>query len=1045
MSQSGKILHLYVEVRSVADEERKTPVDVEKTESPMLTAPDILLNSQYGGTNVPHGQISPRGVLHKGGCSTPSLASSKSTSRHSVSFQLHPDHDADQPSTQHQKSLPYDEISQLLSVLQTGHSGSTYHLVCSPSERDPFFGREPQFSGRFTAPPTPSGTRKACNPSMILGTDEGRRSIATFSYIEKAKVKSVDSHYSILCHNEPQNPFKKTMEDRATSLQLRKRLSDPMSFNSLESMNNCSSKQLSQCLGNSHVGSPDFRRATLGVAREATSRALEEFGSPKLKQKLGGNHTEKGYNARRGEQHRCRSWSGSPIIPASSRTLPPKATLMDQEQNSSFYRLPRSPATDQLSNHAKQAYLTMSHSTANFHDCLNQKTQSRHRPTLPSCKPTAIQHDLPAMTVTQPPSNCMSESQHQPHKVNFNMAKSKTNAERGEAHQSGRTNLSPAASPEAARKLAEEAAKLSKIMEARRSPSPTPSSTEMIRSESPRLRLPRELQLHGTSQDSHFSSNSQVLEHNCKQGHVKNVQQSLQANHLLPHLGRTSTGAPSRLNLPDIKSSSAIRDLQKELVAKDSCHFSSLKVDKNAPNYEDREQDVLRCHIKEHNRKSFTKSDPESSADCTLQQKYGMEKSFFKDKERVQVFNNQKRNNSASCSLDNQPKLTAHQNETKVDRKAKNEANVAAAQSYCGIKASPLSDSLHEKDCTSSGTNQKTSDSGKTGIHPESGQGLQRGSVHSQKIARAKWEFLFGSHSEDHSKNKGSSTPPSNDSTSPTSSPLSTHQRPNTAQSRHCKSSSSLKPSYHDVKPDQVDFFNPSKTTSNIRHAVKYSETDIDAVPLRSYRETDLDEVMLAEQEEVDSAFGSNRSVLGTSDTSSISPMNGVLCPQTDGEEELQDEEVVSWASVRMQGDKKRQYATSDGDTVFCRLLRGPLDCQPDSHTALKSPITVTSPCRVSADALDSFSRHFESIMESHRAKGTSYSSLDSEDITPSGPPIFTFDFPTLTPEIQSQICESAKQITELNFPSLTSPELPAVTDLMEASQDKSSVYEDGS
>lgn len=29
-----------------------------------------------------------------------------------------------------------------------------------------------------------------------------------------------------------------------------------------------------------------------------------------------------------------------------------------------------------------------------------------------------------------------------------------------------------------------------------------------------------------------------------------------------------------------------------------------------------------------------------------------------------------------------------------------------------------------------------------------------------------------------------------------------------------------------------------------IRHTIKYSETDLDAVPLRCYRETDLDEVI---------------------------------------------------------------------------------------------------------------------------------------------------------------------------------------------------------
>lgn len=88
--------------------------------------------------------------------------------------------------------------------------------------------------------------------------------------------------------------------------------------------------------------------------------------------------------------------------------------------------------------------------------------------------------------------------------------------------------------------------------------------------------------------------------------------------------------------------------------------------------------------------------------------------------------------------------------------------------------------------------------------------------------------------------------------------------------------------------------------------------------------------------------------------------------------------------------------------------------------------------------------------MESHRAKGTSYSSLDSVDLLTSGSTsVFTFDLPTLTPEIQvgqrgcfqrrrtsdascvtnvclcvqSQICESAKQIIELSFAPLAHPE----------------------
>uniref|UniRef100_A0A8C9T891 Pleckstrin and Sec7 domain containing n=1 Tax=Scleropages formosus TaxID=113540 RepID=A0A8C9T891_SCLFO len=203
----------------------------------------------------------------------------------------------------------------------------------------------------------------------------------------------------------------------------------------------------------------------------------------------------------------------------------------------------------------------------------------------------------------------------------------------------------------------------------------------------------------------------------------------------------------------------------------------------------------------------------------------------------------------------------------------------------------------------------------------------------------------------------------------------------------------------HNVQHVEVELVTPppaaagaSPKTGIIRRTIKYSETDLDAVPLRCYRETNIDEV-LAEQEEADSAFGSNRSVMGTSGAGS-SPLEGALYVRTDGEEdleeELQDEEVVSWAS---------------------------------SPTALKSPIAVTSPRRVSEDGLDTFSRHFESIMESHRAKGTSYSSLDSEDLLTSSQAVFTFDLPTLTPEIQGQICQSARDIIELSFAPLAQSE----------------------
>ncbi|XP_027139157.1 PH and SEC7 domain-containing protein 1 isoform X2 [Larimichthys crocea] len=188
-------------------------------------------------------------------------------------------------------------------------------------------------------------------------------------------------------------------------------------------------------------------------------------------------------------------------------------------------------------------------------------------------------------------------------------------------------------------------------------------------------------------------------------------------------------------------------------------------------------------------------------------------------------------------------------------------------------------------------------------------------------------------------------------------------------------------------------------------------------------------EAEAAEEAEADSAFGSNRSVLGNS----FSPADASPKPRTargkgdeeeeDEEEEEEEEGVVSWASVRMLGDKQRQRATKDEDEVFSLLLKGPLGAS-NSHGGLKSPISIGSPRRPSDSNLDSFSRHFESIMESHRAKGTSYSSLDSVDLLTSGSTsVFTFDLPTLTPEIQSQICESAKQIIELSFAPLAHPD----------------------
>lgn len=68
--------------------------------------------------------------------------------------------------------------------------------------------------------------------------------------------------------------------------------------------------------------------------------------------------------------------------------------------------------------------------------------------------------------------------------------------------------------------------------------------------------------------------------------------------------------------------------------------------------------------------------------------------------------------------------------------------------------------------------------------------------------------------------------------------------------------------------------------------------------------------------------------------------------------------------------------------------------------------------------------------MESHRAKGTSYSSLDSLDpLTSSTQTVLTFDLPTLTPQVQGQIYQSVRQIVELSFAPLAHIEMPSLSE----------------
>uniref|UniRef100_A0A7N8YGH9 PH and SEC7 domain-containing protein 1-like n=1 Tax=Mastacembelus armatus TaxID=205130 RepID=A0A7N8YGH9_9TELE len=241
-------------------------------------------------------------------------------------------------------------------------------------------------------------------------------------------------------------------------------------------------------------------------------------------------------------------------------------------------------------------------------------------------------------------------------------------------------------------------------------------------------------------------------------------------------------------------------------------------------------------------------------------------------------------------------------------------------------------------------------------------------SLHCQRIARAKWEFLFGTPAEGAAELV--TPPPAIIGTSP--------------------------------------------KTGIIRRTLKYSETDLDAVPLRCYRETDIDEVLLAEQDDADSAFGSNRSVQGTSGTGS-SPLGGLAYGRTDGEEVEDRREEREEEEEEEEEDEEDEEEEEEEEEEMV------------SWATLKSPISVSGP-RCATE--DTFSRHFESIMESHRAKGTSYNSLDSEELlTSSTQTVLTFDLPTLTPAIHGPVCQSARQIVQLSFAPLAHDERPSLSD----------------
>lgn len=403
MSQSGKVLHLYVEVRSAPDQKGGKGEYGENEEG--IAQGHSVEDSPAGLLSQLASQTTKASTAHR---LVQDCTHSQSPSRNTVSFQLQ--QVSSSPTVTKRWSAPCDEVSAVHSPPLTS-------------------------SGKVTVPHTPPGCRRFNKEEL----SHGKRSVVTFSYIEKSNVKTLDS---------PRNS--RTREERSTPSHIRKRLSDPFWFGSPDSSCSSSPKLTFRSPGShQQTFSPSLRQPPLDpIGRAATQRAVEEFGSPLLRIKLA-HALEHTSSSRYNQQPRCQSWAGSPVQ-RQNISVNPKDHIVDRSQ--AVCGLPRSPASDQLS------------------------SQSRQSPHLKCESYVESQSPLPWSAEDKAVAGSPATKRHVHRMCNRSTSPQGAILQLGNNIIEGLNQLSdsksssPAHSPEVARRLAEEATKVSSIFtEARRS------------------------------------------------------------------------------------------------------------------------------------------------------------------------------------------------------------------------------------------------------------------------------------------------------------------------------------------------------------------------------------------------------------------------------------------------------------------------------------------------------------------------------------------------------------------------------------------------
>ncbi|XP_027523091.1 PH and SEC7 domain-containing protein 1 isoform X5 [Corapipo altera] len=219
----------------------------------------------------------------------------------------------------------------------------------------------------------------------------------------------------------------------------------------------------------------------------------------------------------------------------------------------------------------------------------------------------------------------------------------------------------------------------------------------------------------------------------------------------------------------------------------------------------------------------------------------------------------------------------------------------------------------------------------------------RQSSAHAQRIAKAKWEFFYGSSD---TPKTGSSAP---DSTSLAESPQKPVSplpaKPPVSIPEHSLSHVEV-----EIEVSPLGSQKPgSCETGIIRRTVKYSETDLDTVPLRCYRETNIDDI-LAEKEEVDSAIESqkdsesNPSFGGTpgrrNSTPEEPPAPGTGCLKDGLRDRDMDEDNEVFAAMKkenMESDHPQSQLVSDSESEMDsveHLVLGSTDTLSNGHKA---------------------------------------------------------------------------------------------------------------